>query len=128
MTLKTKRFLFQISALALFMELLALLLKFILPDFFLITDFLTVFIFWILTVGLYLLVEKSLKKSIKSAFVNMFMAGSMAKLFIIMVYIVIYLFAVGVGNVYFLVFTLLNYIVFMVFEVAFLLKSTKEKK
>ena len=89
-------------------------------------DFLTVFVFWILTVGLYFLVDNSLKKSIKSAFVNMFMAGSIAKLFVIMLYIIIYLFAVGIGNVYFLVFILLNYLIFMIFEVVFLLKSTKK--
>lgn len=58
-------------------------------------------------------------------FVNIYMGATVAKLFLLMIYIIIYIFSVKKNLVPFLVFVLINYVIFTFFEVVFLIKNQK---
>ncbi|MEA3451497.1 MAG: hypothetical protein U9Q83_06290 [Bacteroidota bacterium] len=116
----------QISIVALTMFLTTFILWVIAPKFFILAHFLTVGIFWISTLLFYLIIKNNINSKRTVNFVNMFMATTMAKLFALMVYIVVYVFTVRENLTQFLTFVLINYAIFTFFEVFFLLKSLKK--
>lgn len=122
---KTKGFLSRISIIAIIMLIIVLLTRFILPQFYVTANFATVIVFYLLTIGIFFLTLSSFKKSIKTAFVNIFMAGTIAKLFVLLIYIIAYLFIFGDKKAIFLVFVMINYIPFTFFEIFYILKSSK---
>ena len=94
---------------------------------FVLAHYLTVLLFWGITLIVYGLINKSMKSSVKSSFVNMFMAVSVAKMFLFLAYIILYVFFIKKDNVIFLGFVLINYSVFTVFEIAYILKQQKNR-
>lgn len=127
MNIKTKRFLYRISLIAIIMQFLVVLSAFIEPKLFVAANFITVFVFYFSTIGIYFLTLNSFNKKLKTAFVNIFMAGTIAKLFILLMYVIIYLFAFGDKKAVFLIFVLINYIPFTFFEVFFILKNSSKE-
>jgi len=124
MNLKTKRFLYQIFTITAIMLILTFVLQ-ITNTFFITAHYLSVVIPALLTIGIFLLTQKSSNKSTTSSFINIFIATSTAKLFILLAYIAIYLFTVGENKFEFIIFLLINYIVFSFTEVYFILKANK---
>ncbi|MBN2662039.1 MAG: hypothetical protein JXR68_00195 [Bacteroidales bacterium] len=127
MNKKTKRFLIRISIMAIIMLLLVALSAVVTPNLYTPANFVTVLIFYFSTIGVYLLTLNSFNKKFKTAFVNIFMAGTIAKLFTLLMYLIIYLFAFGNKKAVFLIFVLINYVPFTFFEVFFILKNSSKK-
>lgn len=124
---KTKRFLYRVSLIAIIMLFLVALSAFLAPKLFIVANFMTVFMFYFSTIGVYFLTLNSFNKKLKTAFVNIFMAGTIAKLFSLLMYLIIYLFAFGDKKAVFLIFVLINYIPFTFFEVFFILKNSSKE-
>jgi len=120
---KTKRFISRVSIIAIIMLIIAGLPLFIRPNLYLSVNFITVLFFYILTIGVYFLATSSFNSNFKMAFVNIFMAGTVVKLFALLLYIIVYLFAFGQQKLVFLVFLLINYVPFTFFEVFFIVKN-----
>ena len=125
MKINLKNFNWQISILAGVMFVIVFILWLVAPKFFIAAHFLTVGIFWLFTFFFFALVKKNIGHGKTMNFVNMFMAATIAKLFALMVYIVVYIFTVKTNLVQFLVFVLINYVIFTSFEVYFLIKEQK---
>ncbi len=125
MKINLKNFYWQITILATIMFAIVFILWIAVPKFFIPVHFLTVAIFWLFTFLFYWLVQKNIGPQKTMNFVNIFMAATIAKLFALMVYIVVYIFTVRTNLVQFLIFVLINYIVFTFLEVFFLIKKQK---
>lgn len=128
MKINFKSFYTQISIVATAIFILTLFLWLIVPKFFIPVHFLTVGIFWSTTLLFYSVLKKNINSEKTMNFVNLFMATTIAKLFALMVYIVVYVFTVKENITIFLSFVLINYAIFTFFEVFFLLKSLKKAK
>jgi len=128
MKINFKSFYTQISIVAIAILLITFALWLIVPNFFIPVHFLTVGIFWGTTLLFYLVLKKNINGEKTINFVNLFMATTIAKLFALMVYIVVYVFTVKENITIFLSYVLVNYAIFTFFEVFFLLKSLKKTK
>lgn len=125
MNLKTKRFFYLLSIAAVIILIFVFISQFAFPDIFTPAHYITVVLMWLLTIGIIYLTKKGFKKKSKTAFINMFMAATIVKLFILLIYILIYLFTFKEKKVEFLIFTLINYFIFTFFEVYSLVKRNK---
>ncbi len=117
----------QIAVVTAVLLVITFLLKFIAPSFFIPAHFLSVIILSLVTMAVYFLIDRNSGKGSVTSFVNIFMAGTIAKLFVLLVYIVTFILTAENGKREFLVFVLINYIIFTFFEVAFLIRRIKEK-
>lgn len=125
MKIDFKNYITKISILGLSMLIVTVLLMIAFPKFYIPTHFLTVFIFWLTTILFYLIIKRNLRSEKVMNFVNIFMGATVAKLFLLMIYIIIYVFSVKENLVSFLIFVLVNYAIFTFFEVVFLIKNQK---
>ncbi len=125
MNLNTKKFFYLLSITAAIILVIVLISQFAFPDIFTPAHYITVVLMWLLTIGIIFFTKKGLKKKSKTAFINMFMSATIVKLFILLIYILIYLFTFKEKKVVFLVFTLINYFIFTFFEVYSLVKRKK---
>jgi len=71
-------------------------------------------------------INKKVQSNSKITFGNLFMVSSFIKMFILVGYILIFLFAFKNKIIYFTIFAILNYIIFTFFEVKYLLNSNKK--
>lgn len=125
MKINLKNYITKISIIGLAMLVITVLIMIVFPKFYISAHFLTVFIFWLTTILFYLVIKKNLRNEKVMNFVNIFMGATVAKLFLLMIYIIIYIFSVKENLVTFLIFVLINYAIFTFFEVVFLLKNQK---
>lgn len=123
-----KKFLIGVGIISAFLSLIVIISRFVFKDFYLATHFITILISAFVTLSVYLLTKKSIKSSTPSSFVNIFMASSIAKMFLLLVYIVGYVFAIGKNNIQFLIFVLISYSIFTVFEIGIILEQQKHNK
>ncbi|MBN2892343.1 MAG: hypothetical protein JXL97_10785 [Bacteroidales bacterium] len=122
-----KKFLKQGSIVSAILLAFVVVSQFLIPKFYLPAHYITVALGWLVTIGVFVLAQNSIKNKAPGAFVNIFMAASIAKMFLFLVYIIIYVFTIKINNIQFLVFVLINYSVFTVFEIYVLLKQQKSK-
>ncbi len=99
---------------------------FFFPKIYLVYNFFTIGLFLVLTNLIYYFSVKSLKGKTITAFTNTFMAASTIKLFVLLIYIIFYVFVEKENKGLFLIFVLVNYIVFSVLEVVSIIKRRKE--
>ena len=122
-----KKFLTKSSYITIVLLLLAIISHLFISKLFVPAHYFTVILFWGITLVVFAMVNKSMKSSVRTSFVNMFMAVSVAKMFLFLVYIVLYVFLIKTKNIQFLAFVLINYSVFTVFEIGYILKQQKRR-
>lgn len=88
-------------------------------------NYITVLVNWLITVLMYVINKKTSNKEIPSSFINTFMATSIGKMFVLMIYMVGYVFLFGEEKIIFLVFMLVCYTIYTIFEIYHILKEQK---
>lgn len=110
--------------------LIFLLLSFILQifakEYFVWANYFTSTFFAITAILTSYFINKKVENNSKITIGNLFMVASFIKMFILVGYILIYLFAIKNKILPFTTFAILNYIAFTFFEVKYLLTSTKK--
>jgi hypothetical protein len=110
--------------------LIFLLLSFILQifakEYFVWANYFTSTFFAITAILTSYFINKKVENNSKITIGNLFMVASFIKMFILVGYILIYLFAIKKKILPFTTFAILNYIAFTFFEVKYLLTSTKK--
>lgn len=122
-----KKFGKQILLLSVGIIIITAILQFILPKYIVLGDYLTVILFGTLTFGLFNLTFKSISGTQKINFINAFMIGSIGKIFILMLYIILYLYIFNSKILYFLIYLVTIYFTFTIIEIVYLLKNVKKK-
>lgn len=128
MSTELKNFIKTSSYIAIPLLVIVIIANLFLPKLFVVAHYITVVFFWGITLGVFWQSNRSMKSEVHGSFVNIFMATSVAKMFIFLAYIILYVFFVKKNNIAFLGFVLINYSIFTVFEILALLKLQKKGK
>jgi Kef-type K+ transport system membrane component KefB len=125
---KTSNFYIQTSIISGILAFIIIILGLFVPSYYAAADFISIAILWTSTMAFYRIVVKNYSPERPSSFVNIFMSATMAKLFILLVYIMIYIFSSGKSKVQFLSFLLIAYGIYTFLEVKFLIKHQKKSE
>jgi len=111
-----------------FLLVITYLLKFFAPLYYTPLHFLTIVVFAVITIGVYFFIDKNTRKVSTTSFVNIFMAGTITKLFVLMVYVVAFVILKVSAVKSFLIYVLINYIIYTSLEVFYLVQKMQAKK
>ncbi len=128
MTTQIKKFFSRSLVISGILMVFVVISQLLIPKIFTIGNYVTVLVNWLVTVLIYIINKKTTNTKIPSSFINTFMATSIAKMFVLLVYMVGYVFLIGKDNIKFLVFMLICYTIFTIFEIYSILKEQKTRK
>lgn len=125
MSLELKKFIKNSSIIAGVMLVCTLITQFVAQKYFVPINYVTVVIVWLITVGVFFFTKKSITSKTHGTFMSIFTAATVAKMFVLLIYIMIYIIWIRENNISFLVFLLSNYTVFTIYETYSILKGQK---